>query len=76
MKAEEFRELTEDDLRARERDLHDQLFRLRIQKAMGQLDQPQKVRWVRRDLARLLTVLKEKEQARLAAAPAATTAQE
>ncbi len=75
MKAEEFRELTEDDLRARERDLHDQLFRLRIQKAMGQLDQPQKVRWVRRDLARLLTVLKEKEQARTAAAPA-TTGQE
>ncbi len=72
MKAEEFRELTEDDLRARERDLHDQLFRLRIQKAMGQLDQPQKVRWVRRDLARLLTVLKEKEQARTAAAPATT----
>ncbi len=75
MKAEEFRELTEDDLRAREHDLHDQLFRLRIQKAMGQLDQPQKLRWVRRDLARLLTVLKEKEQARTAAAPA-TTGQE
>jgi large subunit ribosomal protein L29 len=60
MKASEFRELGIDDLRARERDLEDQVFRLRIQAAMGQLESPQKVRFVRRDLARLKTVLRHK----------------
>jgi large subunit ribosomal protein L29 len=60
MKAQELRELNEDDLRNRERDLNDQLFRLRIQKAMGHADQAQKLRFVRRDLARVKTVLKQK----------------
>ena len=40
MKAAEIRELSVDDLRVRERDLDDQLFRLRIQKSMGQLEAP------------------------------------
>ena len=61
--AHDLRELNEDDLRGRERDLNDQLFRLRIQKAMGQLDAPVKVREVRRDLARVKTVLREKTAA-------------
>ena len=60
MKAMEVRELTVDDLRARVKDLDDQLFRLRIQKAMGQLEAPTKVREVRRDLARMKTILREK----------------
>jgi large subunit ribosomal protein L29 len=50
-----------DDLRARLKDLDDQLFRLRIQKAMGTLEAPTKVRQVRRDLARMKTILREKE---------------
>jgi large subunit ribosomal protein L29 len=58
--ARELHELNEDDLRNRERDLDDQLFRLRIQKAMGHLDVPLKVREVRRDLARVKTVLRQK----------------
>ena len=62
MKAMEIRELTTDDLRARTHDLDDQLFRLRIQKSMGQLEAPAKVRQVRRDLARIKTILREKEQ--------------
>ena len=62
MKAAEIRELTLDDLRARVKDLDDQLFRLRIQKAMGQLEAPTKVREVRRDLARIKTILREKER--------------
>ena len=62
MKAMEIRELTVDDLRARVKDLDDQLFRLRIQKAMGQLEAPTKVRDVRRDLARMKTILREKER--------------
>ena len=60
MKASEVRELTVDDLRAREKELDDQLFRLRIQKSMGQLEAPAKVRDVRRDLARVKTILREK----------------
>ncbi len=62
-KARELNELNEDDLRNRERDLHDQLFRLRIQKAMGHLDVPLKLRQVRRDLARVKTVLRQKTAA-------------
>jgi large subunit ribosomal protein L29 len=58
--ARELRDLNEDDLRNRERDLDDQLFRLRIQKAMGHLDVPLKLRAVRRDLARVKTVLRQK----------------
>ena len=60
-KTAEFRELSVEDLRAREHDLDDQLFRLRIQKSMGQLDVPLKARVVRRDLARVKTLLKEKQ---------------
>jgi large subunit ribosomal protein L29 len=55
-----FRELSLDELRSKERELDDQLFRLRIQKSMGQLDVPLKVRSVRRDLARVKTLLNEK----------------
>ena len=62
MKAGEIRELGTDELRARVKDLDDQLFRLRIQKSMGQLEAPAKVREVRRDLARIKTILREKEQ--------------
>ena len=61
--ASELRQLNEQDLRNRERDLDDQLFRLRIQKAMGHLDVPLKLREVRRDLARVKTVLRQKTAA-------------
>src|SRR5918997_6133128 len=57
VKAAEMRELTVDDLRAREKELDDQLFRLRIQKSMGQLEAPAKVVTMRRDLARIKTIL-------------------
>jgi large subunit ribosomal protein L29 len=63
MKVAEIRELPVDVLRDREKELDDQLFRLRIQKSMGQLEAPAKVREVRRDLARVKTILREKEQA-------------
>ena len=55
-----FKDLSADDLRAREKELDDQLFRLRIQKSMGQLEAPLKVRHVRRDLARVKTLLRQK----------------
>ena len=63
MKVGEVRDLAVDELRQRVRDLDDQLFRLRIQKSMGQIEAAQKVRSIRRDLARVKTVLREKESA-------------
>jgi large subunit ribosomal protein L29 len=63
MKVAEFRDLQVDELRQREKDMDDQLFRLRIQKSMGQLEAAQKLKAVRRDLARVKTVLREKETA-------------
>jgi large subunit ribosomal protein L29 len=63
MKVAEFRDLQVDELRQREKDLDDQLFRLRIQKSMGQLEAAHKLQALRRDLARVKTVLREKETA-------------
>ena len=60
MKAVELRDMDVDGLRAREQELDDQLFRMRIQKSMGQLEAPGKMKDVRRDLARIKTILKEK----------------
>ena len=61
MKVAEIRELGVDELRAREKDLDDQIFRLRIQKSMGQLEAPARVRELRRDLAKVKTILREKQ---------------
>jgi large subunit ribosomal protein L29 len=61
MKVTEFRDLGVDELRQREKDLDDQVFRLRIQKSMGQLEAGYKLKLLRRDLARVKTVLREKE---------------
>lgn len=60
MKAAELRDLDVDTLGAKVKELDDQLFRMRIQQSMGQLEAPGKVRDVRRDLARVKTVLREK----------------
>ena len=61
MKVAEIREFGVDELRTKEKELDDQLFRLRIQKSMGQLEAPAKVRDVRRDLAKIKTILREKQ---------------
>jgi large subunit ribosomal protein L29 len=61
MKIGEVRDLGTDELKVREKDLDDQLFRLRIQKSMGQLDAAHKMKTLRRDLARVKTALREKE---------------
>jgi large subunit ribosomal protein L29 len=60
MKAAELRDLGVDELGAKERDLTDQLFRMRIQQSMGQLEAPDKLRTVRRDLARVKTFMRQK----------------
>jgi large subunit ribosomal protein L29 len=60
MDVAELRDLSVDDLQARAKELEDQLFRMRIQKSMGQLEAPDKMRTVRRDLARVKTVIRQK----------------
>ena len=62
MKIAEVRDLGADELKQREHELDDQLFRLRIQKSMGQLEAPAKLRTLRRDLARVKTILRERRK--------------
>jgi large subunit ribosomal protein L29 len=61
MKPQKIRELGKDELRGKEKELQEQLFRLRFQKSLGQLDNALKLREVRRDIARVKTVLREKQ---------------
>ena len=61
MKSDKVREMSADELRTRERELQEQLFRLRFQKSLGQLDNALKIRETRRDIARVKTVLRQKQ---------------
>ncbi|MGH9462159.1 MAG: 50S ribosomal protein L29 [Vicinamibacteria bacterium] len=63
MKSEKFGDLSDEELEAKEGELHEQIFRLRIQKATGQLDQVGKVRATRKNLARVKTVRSERKKA-------------
>ena len=63
MKAAEFREMTDRELEDRLQQTRDELFRLRFQHATKQLGNPMRLREVRRDVARILTILREREQA-------------
>jgi large subunit ribosomal protein L29 len=58
MKAKELREKTPAELRDKERELAEQLFALRLQRVTGHLEKPSKMRAARRDLARVLTLLR------------------
>ena len=60
MKATELRDMDVEALRAKSQEIDDQLFRMRIQKSMGQLEAPGTMRTIKRDRARILTILKEK----------------
>ena len=55
------KEMTVDEIRQRTIELREELFNLRFRNSMRQLDNPLKIREGRRELARLLTVLREKE---------------
>ncbi len=63
MKASALREQTIEGLESEAVELAQQLFKLRFQQATGQLENPGKLRAVRRDLARVKTVLTEKKKA-------------
>jgi large subunit ribosomal protein L29 len=69
VKPDKVREMSDDELRSREKELQEQLFRLRFQKSLGQLDNAIKIRETRRDIARVKTVLRQKQQ-QTQAAPA------
>jgi len=60
MKAVDLRDMDVETLRVRTQEIDDELFRMRIQKSMGQLEAPGKMRNIKRDRARILTILKEK----------------
>ena len=59
MKAKDLREMSVEELRGKENDLAEQLFALRLQRVTGQLENPSKLREARRDMARVLTVIRE-----------------
>jgi len=63
MKAEQLRELDDAELRRRSREIQEQLFRLRLQLAMGQTDGLKKYHELKKDRARILTILRERELA-------------
>ena len=67
MKAKEIREQSVDELHKTLSDLEEQLFKLRFQKSTGQIEDPTKIRQVRKDIARVLTVINER---RLQGSPA------
>ena len=64
MKAKELRELTEDELKERERESSQALFNLRFQKATGQLGNTAEIPKTKRELARIKTVIRELEISR------------
>jgi len=63
MKAEKVRNLTDDELGHQERELNDQLFKLKFQLNMGQTESLKKMRGLRKDIARVKTIARERELA-------------
>lgn len=61
MKKEQMRELTKEELLQRKSELEEEQFNLRLQKASKELDNPLRLRALRRELARINTILKEDE---------------
>ena len=60
MDAEKIRNLTDDELRHQERDMSDQLFKLKFQLNMGQTESLKKLRGLRKDIARAKTIARER----------------
>jgi large subunit ribosomal protein L29 len=64
MRPREIRDISEAELEQKERDLREELFRLRLRGATGQIENKMRARLVRRDLARVLTIQQERGRAR------------
>ena len=61
MKAAELRESMMEELERKEQDLRRELFNLRFQQATGEIENPMRIRAIRKDIARVLTVVREKK---------------
>ena len=61
MRAEEIRELSAEDMKARIAELEEERFRLNFRSATEPLEDPLRLRWIRKDIARLKTILRERE---------------
>ena len=61
MRADKIRELDSDELRRQAAEIREQIFRLRFQLTMGQTDGLKKLRTIRKDRARILTILRDRE---------------
>lgn len=68
MKINEIRELSAEELQARRRELKQESFHLRLQQQAGQLEKPSQLRAIRREVARLETIMTQKKRAVAAAA--------
>ncbi len=62
MKPSKLREMTVEELRQKENELRKELLHLRIQKATGDIQNPNRLRQVKRDIARVLTIITEKQK--------------
>lgn len=62
MKTQELRDLSEEELMSKEEEVKDQLFKLKFQHALGQLENALKLKNLKRDIARIKTILKEKSE--------------
>lgn len=74
MTAETLRDLSPDELDTKSQDLREQLLKLRFQQSTGQIENPQMLRAVRKDIARVMTIRREKELGAAAAGEAAAAA--
>jgi len=63
MKIKELKDMSADELKHKEAELVDQLFKLRFQQSLGQLESPMKVKNVKRDIARIKTLLRQSSKA-------------
>lgn len=63
MKTLDYREMTEEELEQAYRETRKELFNLRLQQSLGQLEKPSRIKDVRRDIARINTVLHERSTA-------------
>ena len=61
MKAAEIRELSVDELELKVKELKEELFQLRFQHAINQLDNPMRLKAVKKDIARIKTILRQRE---------------
>ena len=61
MKAKELRDLTYEELVKKEKDLREELFNMRFRLATGQLDNPMTIKNLKKDMARVKTVIRQKE---------------